>query len=212
MPYLDFSDEMNATLEELGKIIVPEPQLDKELMKDYDKYFNRVGLYIKTTLHNFKMGSYYRGMWQYRQMHGFGEYLYKDDEQLIYYEGFFKAGLQHGFGRQIMQDGSYYIGYFINNEQEDKKGKYISKNPQNEFIIVGNFKFNKPNGLCQIVFKDGSLYNGNMKNGFRDGRGKFEWKIKSRSGKKEFYDGEWSEDQMHGLGTYKWSDSRQYTG
>ena len=42
--------------------------------------------------------------------------------------------------------------------------------------------------------------------------GKFEWHFKSRSGKKEFYDGKWVDDKMHGWGIYKWTDSREYEG
>ena len=50
---------------------------------------------------------YYHGEWQDQQMHGIGEFFFKDGS---YYSGTFERGVAEGEGRYIFNNGCVYEG------------------------------------------------------------------------------------------------------
>lgn len=63
----------------------------------------------------------------------------------------------------------------------------------------------KRDGECVRSYKDGSKYQGQLRDGKRHGKGR--WEAKSGA-----YEGEWQTDMQHGVGHQTWADGRSYQG
>jgi len=61
-------------------------------------------------------------------------------------------------------------------------------------------------GVGKRIFASGNEYVGEFKEGKKSGKGTMEYN------NKDFYNGEWDDDQMHGLGHYKWYTGDEYRG
>ena len=53
-------------------------------------------------------------------------------------------------------------------------------------------------------------YMGQMKDGKRNGKGRFLWKTGDSNG--HMYEGEWKDDMMHGKGLYLFNNGKRYNG
>ncbi len=84
------------------------------------------------------------------------------------------------------------------------KGKLTMKAEYYE----GDFSEGRMTGYGTYVYSSaiGDRYEGFMKDGKRDGTGKYTWKDGS------VYEGGYKEDMKHGEGTYRWADGSSYTG
>lgn len=96
------------------------------------------------------------------------------------YEGETKELLPHGKGRLTI-NSEYYEGDFFEGEMTGY-GTYV------------------------YAPSIGDKYEGFMKNGKRDGTGKYTWADGS------VYEGGYKEDMKHGEGSYRWADGSSYTG
>lgn len=123
---------------------------------------------------------------------GYGQFNNED----IYYEGYFYMGMRHGKGKLVTCD------YYYEGDWEDDK-----KNGQGEEIIKnvsfykGYFRKGEKDGKGVMKLVTGEEYEGTFKEGKISGFGKYVWnKIRERE---EYYQGEWSENEINGMGILK---------
>ena len=100
-------------------------------------------------------------------------------------------------------DGSVYVGE-TKELQPHGKGKITMSAEYYE----GDFYEGQMTGYGTYVYGPsiGDKYEGFMKNGKRDGTGKYTWADGS------VYEGEYKDDMKHGEGAYRWADGSSYTG
>ncbi|XP_028319694.1 alsin isoform X3 [Gouania willdenowi] len=75
----------------------------------------------------------------------------------------------------------------------------------------GQWLNGKPNGRGVLKWPDGRSYTGSFRNGLEDGFGEFVAPNKMLN-KKDFYQGDWKDGKMHGLGTYRYASGEVYDG
>lgn len=139
-------------------------------------------------------------------------------------EGHFQDGKPNGAGRYFSTTGDAYVGEFKDGKKHGKgKVEFASGNTYegdwkddlcdgdgtekhaDGFFHIGSFKNGLKSGFGKSSWPDGSTYEGYFLNDMYDGHGKYTWPDKE-------YDGEWKNSQMHGKGTFKFSDGRSYSG
>ena len=100
-------------------------------------------------------------------------------------------------------DGSKYVGE-IKELLPHGKGKLEMKAESYE----GDFYEGEMTGYGTYIYSPsiGDKYEGFMKNGKRDGKGKYTW------GDGSVYEGEFKDDMKNGEGTYRWANGACYTG
>lgn len=166
------------------------------------------------------------------QRHGVGTYITKDGKK---FEGYWVQDEFTGWGRLIDQEGSMLqgneifilsiLGYFhkglLNGKGEKKTltktfyaGNFINNSREGigtedtpEHIYQGEFKNDKKEGNGQLTYKNTKdFYEGEFKDNFVHGFGFYIW------ANKDTYKGEFINGKMHGRGTYKWPDGGEYVG
>ena len=138
-----------------------------------------------------------------RQGHGVCKYPTGD-----VYEGEFHKGMRHGTGaytyklapgqaRPRVYEGSW--------RRSRREGSGLETWP-NGSVYEGEYKDDKFNGLGthRTPF---AKYTGQFVDGLKEGKGKVEY-YKTR----DTYDGAWSKNRFHGIGTYFWASNTKYEG
>ena len=109
---------------------------------------------------------YYNGEVDSKNLpHGKGELKTK----ISTYTGEFFHGVKHGFGKEIFASGKTYEGQFKNGYFFDISGTMIDENGTK---VIGSFVNYLPNGICSVDSKD-YKYTGEMRNGKKEGKGKY---------------------------------------
>ena len=126
-------------------------------------------------------------------------------------------------GTYTFSDGSYYSGSFSNNHFDtgsynlgesaiDKGYKSFAADIVNGSVDNVDFQTSDGldydgaiNGQAVIKYPSGNKYSGNVKNGVRDGDGKFQWV--SNGIVTASYDGNWKDGVMSGNGSYYYSSN-----
>ena len=75
-------------------------------------------------MYHFSDGRIYTGQWKNNQMHGYGEFLWKEGKK---YYGFYSYDKKNGFGIYYWPGDKYYIGFWRDGKQSGL-GKYIKGN------------------------------------------------------------------------------------
>ncbi|MCU7549849.1 protein kinase [Chitinophagaceae bacterium LB-8] len=158
-------------------------------------------------------GDVYEGYYKNGKMSGEGTYTWENGSQYI---GQRKNDKRDGYGTFIYEDGSKYAGEWKNGVQSGEGKIYDS---DGNLLYEGRFENGKMvddlvdedddkdlttsrNGYYVVQYEDG-LYEGNFTDGQMDGQGTFTWS----NGDK--YTGTWKEGLMHGYGTYSAAEDRQ---
>ncbi len=100
-------------------------------------------------------------------------------------------------------DGFVYVG-----ETKELLPHGKGKLTMNLESYEGDFYEGEMTGYGTYVYSPayGDKYEGFLKNGKRDGTGKYTW------GDGSVYEGGYKDDMKHGEGTYRWADGSSYTG
>ncbi|XP_067358125.1 alsin isoform X2 [Channa argus] len=75
----------------------------------------------------------------------------------------------------------------------------------------GQWLAGKPHGRGLLKWPDGRIYTGEFKNGLEDGFGEIEAPNKMLN-KNDYYQGQWKDGKMHGLGKYRYASGEVYDG
>ncbi|OMJ83794.1 hypothetical protein SteCoe_15203 [Stentor coeruleus] len=201
---LNLKDEVKNKLKAYGEFKFPEPS-----GCEFRQLFKQDDL------------SFYQGEVISNKPSGAGTLIFSDGGIV---EGYFLNGKPHGFGRYISPATDVYVGEFKDGKKHGKgKIEFVSGNTYegdwkddmcdgegtekhlDGFSHVGGFKNGLKSGFGKSSWPDGSTYEGYFLNDMYDGHGKYTWTDKE-------YDGDWKNSQMHGKGTFKFSDGRSYSG
>ena len=127
-------------------------------------------------------------------------------------------GLRNGKGKYTYANGDVYVGEYRNG-RKNGKGIYEWVNGN---VYDGDWLANKRHGKGKVTWANGNVYVGEYRNCLRNGKGKFTWTNGAvyvgefldglRNGlgtdtsmwKVRRYQGEWSNDKMHGKGAMSW--------
>ncbi|OQR94545.1 radial spoke protein 1 [Achlya hypogyna] len=172
----------------------------------------------------YRDGGSYDGDFHAGQFHGCGRRTWP--HRLGSYVGEYRMGRQHGTGVRVFADGSQFDGAWLDDRQHGS-GVWTT----DDFVYIGDFEAGKPHGNGLFRYENGDVYEGQVHSGFWYGRGKLCYKDggyydgdfaavrvyrgvvnaapnNKRHGKGRrvwsnghSYDGEWSQDVMHGRGT-----------
>jgi len=144
----------------------------------------------------FANGSKYTGHWQDNDIHTKGKFDFANG---AFYRGEFDHNRKHGRGIYTWKNGNVYSGHFVYDKLCGKgEMKYMMGHR-----YVGQWRDNKKNGVGILHYSSGPVYEGEFVDDQRHGRGKIVHHPNS-SNLEESYDGEWSQDVIHGKGTYKY--------
>jgi hypothetical protein len=116
------------------------------------------------------------------------------------YVGQVQNNLPHGqgifYGKDTIYEGEFKLGKF------NGRGTLDGTNSKCE----GTFKENQLEGKASCLYRPGrATYEGDFKQGLRSGNGLMVYE------NGDIYDGEWNDGLMHGVGTYKFLNSRSFT-
>lgn len=143
----------------------------------------------------FSTGEIYEGDWRDDVQNGAGTMLYPSGAK---YAGGWKDGKRHAKGDMTFANGDVYKGNWAEN----------SPNGQGQFIGVtgvqyaGGWKDGKFHGKGHLTLPAGKTYSGEWVSGKRDGIGVYKQYLKhDPSFMIEEYQGQYLNDQKHGLGT-----------
>lgn len=169
-------------------------------------------------------GGYYEGEFSNSQREGTGTFHWTNGDS---YVGSW-SGDQMVTGTYTFSNGNYYTGDFSNNRYSSGSF-YLSKSTLVQdlrsfsalysegkvlsitFETESGFCFSgQVNGSAEITYENGDTYSGEVKNGIRDGTGKYSWV--DEDGKTiATYEGTWKDDIMNGSGSYHYtSDEYPY--
>ena len=159
------------------------------------------GLYYCKILINYIENSFFSGQVDTQlNKHGKGFLLKNDGSK---YTGTWVNNKFEGQGTFIDSDGTLHEGEFKKNLLNGQ-GKKISFD--NNYSYIGSWKENNKSGIGSEETSE-YIYTGNFENNKKQGKGKFFLKILN-----ENYEGEFTEDEITGNGTYLWSNKDIYTG
>ena len=143
-------------------------------------------------------GYYYIGEVDSKNLpHGKGELKTK----ISTYVGEFCHGTKHGFGKEIFVSGKIYQGQFQNGYFFDSVGTMIDENGTK---VIGSFVNYLPNGICSVDSVD-YKYTGEMRNGKKEGKGKY------IAVGKAIVDGVWRNDEIV-YGDINYINGTEYKG
>uniref|UniRef100_K3X194 Uncharacterized protein n=1 Tax=Globisporangium ultimum (strain ATCC 200006 / CBS 805.95 / DAOM BR144) TaxID=431595 RepID=K3X194_GLOUD len=163
----------------------------------------------------FAEGGSYIGEFGENVYHGFGLLTIPKSQHALTkkwipgerYEGEFAQGRKHGKGTAKTRDGDSYDGFFID-------GYYHGKGTcayANGDVYDGNWVHGKWQGHGELRFRDGSRYVGEFHQGVYHGFGQF---LHGSGGKLGSYVGHYVQGKRHGKGlrVFGSSDKKQYEG
>jgi len=181
----------------------------------------------RTTMHGegkyiLYSGETFSGKWKNGKKNGFG--IVSLSEEWIKYEGDWVDGQMHGLIRERMPDDTYEFFIYKNGKKTDLEKLCISGCDSRN---VANYVF---------VWKSGDRYEGNKKDGYRHGKGTYEWReldgsiqryigdfvVNERTGKGKYlfingdigdtYEGDHIRGSWTGKGKYTWASGQTYEG
>ena len=134
---------------------------------------------------------FYEGEWSNDKRHGRGILHFNGD----IYEGEYKDDIMQGYGKYIWDDGDIYEGEFHDGVFHGK-GKMAWLHGS---VYEGEYGYGLIHGKGKYTWAYGVVYEGEFFNGKRDGVGTLtsKWSLYQ-------YQGEWSDDKMHGKGVMSW--------
>lgn len=162
----------------------------------------------------------YIGKYVGGQKNGPGKLLLPNESE---YDGNFKNNEFDGYGVYKTKTYNYY-GYFTEGK---KNGKGKLEDLINGSVYEGEFVNDKKEGYGEEQYKDGSVYKGEFKNGLKEGNGVLiliKKKTKddnninnNNNGNDEesvscIYKGQFKNDQICGVGRFKFSNKKEYYG
>jgi len=124
----------------------------------------------------YDFGNIYTGEFRNGYMHGVGKVIYYNDREDEWYEGEWEEGVESGEGKKMFKNGDFYEGEYYN---------------------FGNDYWYKG----KKTYANGDVYVGNFYNDVRWGYGEMSF-LQDGS----IYHGTWSNDKIHGKGTFTYSD------
>ena len=83
---------------------------------------------------------------------------------------------------------------------------YFKQEEHDETAMGQQYDKSLPLEHREHTYKTGAVYQGNMRGGFRDGKGTMTWPDKAR------YEGDWKQGQASGSGKFFHADGGVYTG
>lgn len=110
--------------------------------------------------------------------------------------------------RYNINDGMQLLTRDDSNSGNSSGGKvtsYVTKT-YNDGVYIGQMKDGIRNGQGKFTWTDGAVYEGEWKDDKRTGQGVYTW----TSG--NVYDGEWKDGKQDGRGKYTWADGNVYDG
>ena len=149
----------------------------------------------------------YQGEWRGNLQHGKG--IEERQSDGIFYDGEFFEGKKHGKGLIKFQSEfskSTYNGQWKEDEFHGK-GKYIWDEGEREYD--GEWESGVMTGYGTMTYSDGRTYEGFFKADQFHGKGKYTWPTTNLSSsprkptKTSWYEGEFHEGNLHGIGIYK---------
>ena len=159
--------------------------------------------------------TWYKGTFKANERHGSGKFVFGKcwqegewvegkftgkgeaaNEEGTIFTGKWKDSVLEGLGNYKTKDGAYYEGFFVKSVAQGK-GEY-----KDVFGTVYKGIFDKGliHGSGNFTEKNGSFYQGNFDHGLRHGKGKYT--IKAGGKITHVYDGNWKDDQFHGIGIH----------
>lgn len=166
-------------------------------------------------------GSIYEGHWVDGEAEGYGEHT---DSTFCTYHGQWSRNRQHGHGLEKWPNGYSYEGEYRHGK---KHGAGLFSYAEAEFY-QGEFANDVFDGYGSYYWQDGRCFTGNWIHGNMDGHGLYMWPEKRppagqrarniEDGEQKcehprnWYLGEYANGIRHGLGTYHFSDGREYSG
>ena len=112
-------------------------------------------------------------------------------------------GKADGFGVYQWANGDRYEGEW----KECQKHGHGSDKFSNGDMYVGHYRNGVPDNFGYYRWKDGTCYEGELKQGKKHGKGK--WKMAVGGGLFDEYQGQFIDDKISGLGTYKWARNKK---
>jgi hypothetical protein len=139
-------------------------------------------------------GDIYTGDFRYGQQHGVGKIIYyvNDPYDADWYEGDWKDHAECGKGKKKFRNGDLYEGEYYNFDQVELK--YAT----NHHGVFHNFWYEG-----KKTYANGDVYVGEFYNHLRWGKGEMSFKHD-----RSVYCGTWSNDKMHGKGTFTYSGGK----
>ena len=135
----------------------------------------------------------YTGDFCYGRRHGVGKVIYCDDEEDDWYEGEWEDGVEHGNGKKKFMNGDLYEGEYYNFDKVELK---YSAACNTSHGLIHNYWYKG-----KKTYANGDVYVGQFYSHCRWGDGEMSF-IQDGS----VYRGSWSNDEMHGKGTFTYSD------
>ena len=184
-------------------------------LKKTDNYYEYSGeLNSNNRPHGFGTGIFntfkYCGEWKDGLQCGKGIKIINSDKKNLSFkfDGYFDGCYCNGYGILYINNKLYYKGNFHKNKFNDDNGKlYHLENGNVKY--EGKFKDNQYNGYGKLFNLNGeTIYTGEFINNLKHGRGKLYENSFSKYIPK--YEGDWFEDKFHGIGYYKYDDSKSF--
>ena len=164
-------------------------------------------------------GSTYDGAWTKGVMNGTGTYTWKNGDT---YKGAFENGIVTGKGKYTIKNGPVFTGTFKDGylidgtiTYKDKTGNSLTEKVKNG-ILQPTASIKMKDGTkatvplskgeftgkdADITYANGDTYKGDLIRGLKDGSGTYTWKAGNH------YVGGFSNDLIHGKGTYFYTKS-----
>jgi hypothetical protein len=135
-------------------------------------------------------GDIYIGQFSYGNRHGVGKVIYYNDKEDDWYEGDWEDDAEHGEGKKMFKNGDFYEGEYYNFGKVEFKYHLTRHGVFHHYWYEG-----------KKTFANGDVYVGKFYDHLRWGVGEMSF-LQDGS----VYHGTWSNDQMHGKGTFMYSD------
>ena len=193
--YIYYGDWKNDKKHGIGKIVVYSNYYLHPIERVYEGEWKKNLFHGKGKL-CYDFGDIYTGDFSYGKRHGVGKVIYWDDEEDDWYEGDWEDGAEHGKGTKMFKNGDFYEGEYYNFDRVETVYHFTSHGVFYNYWYEG-----------EKTFSNGDVYVGNFYNHLRWGEGEMFF---LEDGAK--YNGGWSNDKMHGKGTYTHSDGTVVEG
>ena len=144
-------------------------------------------------------GRVYEGEWKDREINGYGIMKYPDG---VIYEGDWLDEKFEGHGKIVTPQGITFEGEWTNNH---KVGSFKETNSKGKTFYV-QCSFDNDSNIGTELYETDVYYKGQMKNGLRNGNGKFF----EKGGR--YYEGEWLNGLKHGKGRENYENGTYYEG
>lgn len=147
----------------------------------------------------FPDGRVYEGEWKNREINGYGIMRYPDG---VIYEGEWLDEKFEGHGKIVTPQGITFEGEWTNNH---KVGHFKETNSKGQTFYL-ECSYDHEANIGTELYQTDVYYEGSMKNGLRNGKGKFY----EKGGR--YYEGDWVNGLKHGKGRENYENGTYYEG